>query len=65
MRGSSSVFIRKIVDVPLVNLRSLALAIFCFVLLSGLFGGFMGFFWACFVFISIEYISHCRFGLFE
>lgn len=41
MRGGSSVFIRKTAHVPLLKLRSLALAIFCFVLLDGLFGGFI------------------------
>lgn len=44
MRGSSSVFIRKIVDVPPVKLCSLTLVIFCFVLLGGLFGGFIAVF---------------------
>lgn len=69
MRGGSSrsLFIRKIVDVPLVKLHSLAFAIFFFFfLLGGLFGGFIvGFFLVLVWFISIEYISHCGFGLFE
>ena len=68
MRGGSSrsLFIRNIVDVPLVKLHSLTFAIFYFVFLGGWFGGFIvGFFWFCFGFISIEYISHCGFGLFE
>lgn len=58
MRGSSSVFIRKIAHVPLLKLRSLALAVFYFVLLDGLLGGLtvdvLGlFFFFCVVFVSL------------